>query len=238
MTLTSDINICSAEDSTRECPTLHGKQHNLISEQTLGLHTYPPSSSILPNSHSDIGISSAEDSTRERPTLHGQQQKRGLWDIKNKTQRGMKSRHLTMIGMHPRNNCTVFSKPSFAQLLVVSSVQEYSWVQEACVYRVHFHIVAWSWRLSHQVRIDVRSCKCTSLLLCRRHIRLRYDDYSVIYFFLWLIRCTYNSFWLMHSCEMSSMYPVSGAFSTFGTRFVSPALGFTLGEFKLQVIVV
>jgi len=25
------------------------------------------------------------------------------------------------------------------------------------------------------------------------------------------------------------MYPVSGAFSTFGTRFVSPALGFTLG---------
>ena len=28
------------------------------------------------------------------------------------------------------------------------------------------------------------------------------------------------------------MYPVSGAFSTFGTRFVSPALGFTLGEFK------
>jgi len=31
--------------------------------------------------------------------------------------------------------------------------------------------------------------------------------------------------------EMSSMYPVSGAFSTFGARFVSPALGFTLGSF-------
>ncbi|KAF9476781.1 hypothetical protein BDN70DRAFT_811712 [Pholiota conissans] len=29
--------------------------------------------------------------------------------------------------------------------------------------------------------------------------------------------------------EMSSMYPVTGAFSVFGTRFVSPALGFTLG---------
>ena len=27
------------------------------------------------------------------------------------------------------------------------------------------------------------------------------------------------------------MYPVSGAFSTFGSRFVSPSLGFTLGEF-------
>ncbi|OJA11654.1 hypothetical protein AZE42_08380 [Rhizopogon vesiculosus] len=29
--------------------------------------------------------------------------------------------------------------------------------------------------------------------------------------------------------EMSTMFPVSGAFSVFGTRFVSPALGFTLG---------
>ncbi|RDB20075.1 Lysine-specific permease [Hypsizygus marmoreus] len=29
--------------------------------------------------------------------------------------------------------------------------------------------------------------------------------------------------------EMSSMFPVSGAFSVFGTRFISPALGFTLG---------
>ncbi|KAF9226990.1 hypothetical protein BS17DRAFT_794360 [Gyrodon lividus] len=29
--------------------------------------------------------------------------------------------------------------------------------------------------------------------------------------------------------EMAAMFPVSGAFSVFGTRFVSPALGFTLG---------
>ncbi|KAI5999785.1 amino acid permease-domain-containing protein [Pisolithus orientalis] len=29
--------------------------------------------------------------------------------------------------------------------------------------------------------------------------------------------------------EMAAMYPVSGAFSVFGSRFVSPALGFTLG---------
>ncbi|KAF7975604.1 hypothetical protein HWV62_9179 [Athelia sp. TMB] len=29
--------------------------------------------------------------------------------------------------------------------------------------------------------------------------------------------------------EMAAMYPVSGAFSVFGTRFVSPAFGFTLG---------
>ena len=33
------------------------------------------------------------------------------------------------------------------------------------------------------------------------------------------------------------MYPLSGAFSTFATRFVSPALGFTLGGFKLQVMI-
>ena len=32
---------------------------------------------------------------------------------------------------------------------------------------------------------------------------------------------------------MSAMYPVSGAFSVFGTRFVSPALGFTLGKITL-----
>ena len=30
----------------------------------------------------------------------------------------MKSKHLTMTGMYPRNNCTVVSKPPFAQLLV------------------------------------------------------------------------------------------------------------------------
>lgn len=32
---------------------------------------------------------------------------------------------------------------------------------------------------------------------------------------------------------MAAMFPVSGAFSVFGSRFVSPALGFTLGNFKL-----
>ena len=35
--------------------------------------------------------------------------------------------------------------------------------------------------------------------------------------------------------EMSAMYPVSGAFSVFGTRFVSPALGFTLGEYYPRI---
>ena len=45
-----------------------------------------------------------------------------------------------------------------------------------------------------------------------------------------------HGIWLILSGEMSSMYPVSGAFSTFGTRFVSPALGFTLGEFKLRLL--
>lgn len=70
----------------------------LISEQTLG-HTYPPSSLTLPIPHSDIGISSTENSTREPPTLHVTQQKKGLWDVANKTQRRMRSDHLIMIGM-------------------------------------------------------------------------------------------------------------------------------------------
>ena len=73
------------------------KDQDLITEEprTLDLHKYPPSSSILPISHSDIGISSVEDTHRE-------QQKKGLWDVANETQRGMKSRHLTMIGMYPK----------------------------------------------------------------------------------------------------------------------------------------
>lgn len=37
--------------------------------------------------------------------------------------------------------------------------------------------------------------------------------------------------------EMSAMFPVSGAFAVFGTRFVSPALGFTLGEDQVQTVI-
>jgi len=32
---------------------------------------------------------------------------------------------------------------------------------------------------------------------------------------------------------MAAMFPVSGAFSVFGSRFVSPAFGFTLGNVML-----
>lgn len=32
---------------------------------------------------------------------------------------------------------------------------------------------------------------------------------------------------------MVAMFPVSGAFSVFGSRFVSPALGFALGNITL-----
>ena len=48
----------------------------------------------------------------------------GFWNAANETQRVMKSRHLTMIGMY---SVAVIqsSKPSFAQLLVVPSVLEY-----------------------------------------------------------------------------------------------------------------
>ena len=89
-------------------------EKDLIIEEPRTLdYIYPPSSLILPISHNDI---SAEDT-------HG---KKGLWDSANETQRAMKSRHLTMIGMYPSNSGTVLSsKSSFAQLLVVPSVQGY-----------------------------------------------------------------------------------------------------------------
>ena len=76
-------------------------EQNLISEQHLSLHTYPPSSPVLPISHNDVQvvISSAEHATRKLPTLHGTQQQEGIWDVANETQRAMLSRHLTMIGM-------------------------------------------------------------------------------------------------------------------------------------------
>lgn len=45
--------------------------------------------------------------------------------------------------------------------------------------------------------------------------------YGVVGFFVYTVVITLG--------EMSSMYPVSGAFSVYGARFVSPALGFTLG---------
>ncbi len=35
------------------------------------------------------------------------------------------------------------------------------------------------------------------------------------------------------SGEMAAYIPVTGSFAEFGTRFVSPALGFTLGQFLL-----
>jgi amino acid permease len=83
--------------SSRERPTLHGNQQenqNQISGQ--------PFANLI-----DIGINSAEESTRERPTLHGKQQKKGLWDVTNETQRTLKTRHLTMIGMYPSNSGNV-----------------------------------------------------------------------------------------------------------------------------------
>ena len=147
-------------------------------DSAMDLHTYPPSSILPMISHSDIGISSVE---VLEENMDGKQQKKGLWDVANETQRGMKSRHLTMIGMYPGTVAVVqSSEPSFAQLLVAPSALEYSWVQEACVDRAHFHIVAWGWRLSHhQVRIDMRSCWRTSLLCSYRRIRFSHDDYSV-----------------------------------------------------------
>ena len=48
------------------------------------------------------------------------------WNITNETRRALKTRHLTMIGLFPSYGTVRSSNPSFAQLLVVPSVVEYS----------------------------------------------------------------------------------------------------------------
>ena len=62
-------------------------------------HTYSPSSSNLPISHSDVGISSVRDTDDKKGFK--------LFDSTNETKRAMKSRHLTMIGMYPSNSGTI-----------------------------------------------------------------------------------------------------------------------------------
>ena len=94
-------------------------------DSAMDLHTYPPSSILPMISHSDIGISPVQ----EPEDTHGKQQKKGLWNVANETQRGMKSRHLTMIGKYPEPSTVAVvqsSEPSFAQLLVAPSALEYS----------------------------------------------------------------------------------------------------------------
>jgi hypothetical protein len=38
---------------------------------------------------------------------------------------------------------------------------------------------------------------------------------------------------VIHRGEMSAMYPVSGTYSVYGSRFISPAFGFTLGKLQM-----
>ena len=212
-------------------------EQNLISEQPLGLHTYPPSS-FLPISHSDIGISSAEDSTRERPTHHGTQQKKGLWNDADETHRALKSRHLTMIGMYPsytsRGTVKTFFRPAIGGtigtgIFLTAGIVRWSISLSYCCMQLTF-IAS---RLYQQAVLQVHF----SPILFLAYLLMPWWLLCMLNF-LWLNSVLTTPFDLILSGEMSSMYPVSGAFSTFGTRFVSPALGFTLGKFKLQLVII
>ena len=166
--------------------TLLMTEQNPISEQRL--HTYPPSSPILPISQNDTDISSVENSTREPPTVHGSKSKKGTPNVANETQRAMHSRHLIMIGMSLNYPMPVamWAKTFFAQLLVAPLVQEYSWVQESYVDRAHFHIVAWSLTclLSSPYRQAVLEVQFSHILL------------SAYSFTLWWLLCKLLFLWL------------------------------------------
>jgi amino acid permease len=142
--------------------------------QALSLHTYPPPTTS-PISHDiQLGITeqSVDDSAGELPgTLNGTPERKGFWLESSETQRGMQSRHITMIAISGTIGTGIFLSAAIA----------------------------------------VATGGPGNALL----------SYIVLGVFIYAMMITLG--------EMSSMYPVSGAFSTFGTRFVSPGLGFALG---------
>lgn len=151
----------------------------------------------------------------------------------NETQRGMKSRHLMMIGMsllsvmsykEPNlNPCSSHWRHHWYRNIFERGVGMWSRLKRALntlyssyLYAVIGYRVGWSW-------------ECTIVLFCCWVFRLYCGDYSVSYSSVFVCYLAYLSTLFAFRGEMSSMYPVSGAFSVFGARFVSPALGFTLG---------
>ncbi|KAF8804296.1 amino acid permease [Phlegmacium glaucopus] len=125
--------------------------------------------SILPISHDNQNTTSLDSPEKE---LHGgTSEKNKFWQEGKGTQRGMQSRHLTMIAIGGTIGTGIFLSAGIA----------------------------------------IATGGPGSALL----------SYFVLGVFVYAVVISLG--------EMSSMYPVSGAFSTFGTRFVSPALGFTLG---------
>lgn len=110
---------------------------------------------------------------------------------------------------------------------MVRSELAFSWAQARCVNCSCFHgsCIHWGRNTGHLIG---RSWECPIIIFCGWRVCLYRCDHFVSI----LGSSIYNSLTFDYRGEMSSMYPVSGAFSVFGTRFISPALGFTLGEYQ------
>ena len=207
MTLTSAPR--TQEDSTRECPTLHGKQQNLISEQPLSLHPYPSSSSSLPTSHAAT-LTSALRKTLQENSPHSMASNKGEGYGMSRIKPNVEWR----VGISQWLVCTPV-------IIVLSSLNllspSYWW------YHRYRNVLECRKRASIELTFILLTFTASSPYRCavlQVHFSLIVSSaYSFTLwwllcklYFLWLIGYTYNSFWLMHSCEMSSMYPVSGAF--------------------------
>ena len=216
-----------------------------MSEQQIPTPSAQKPPSILPVSHDILknkNTTSLDGSGKELSKLHGgtSLKKNKFWQEGNGTQRGMQSRHLTMIGTCSQGIIGLAHNLSSESSLAIGGTIGTGIFLSAGIVRfipADFFTHTHNFLSVYQGCSNGRSWKCHSLLFCSRSIRLccchlpvsrsLLRSHSVIHHFL--------SFWWILSGEMSSMYPVSGAFSTFGTRFVSPALGFTLGTSKAWI---
>ena len=136
-------------------------------------------SSLLPISRGTAGSENNNSDSSVQTYANGTSEMNGSRKVGgNRTHRGMKSRHLTMIGMYP-NYC------DYCQYRLNLLSPSYWWYHRyrnilECRNRALIALTfIWSWHLSHQGGIDRRSCKCTSFLLCSRRIRLQCYDFSV-----------------------------------------------------------
>ena len=133
--------------------------------------------SLLPTSYDTASReNTSSDSSSAQPLSTLAMNRSGK--VGNENHRGMKSRHLTMIGMYSSYSGTA-SKPSFASSWWNHRYRNILDYRNRASIQLTFILLHGIDGLSHQGRIDRRSCKCTSLLLCSGHIRLLCCNFSV-----------------------------------------------------------
>lgn len=179
--------------------------------------------------------SSDEDLPRPSSARNGKLWRRALGaEDGNETQRAMQSRHLMMIGMYERLAGLSHGIPADRRVTLLKAIGGTIgtgiFLSAGSVSHSHFRMVT---------IVKFQRCDLQAVALAGPASALL--SYFVVGIFVYsvvialyvladssLYRISTDNLFFT-SGEMSSMYPVSGAFSVFGTRFVSPALGFTLG---------